>query len=59
MRVSKSNMLRRIFGHKREDAMEAGKNCAVRSFIIGSPCQLVWEWAVLEDEISAACGRMG
>jgi len=39
--------------------MEAGKNCAVRSFIIGSPCQLVWEWAVLEDEISAACGRMG
>jgi len=59
MRVSKSSMLRRIFGPKREDAMEAGENCVMRSFIIGCPCQIVWEWVVQEDEISETCGRMG
>jgi hypothetical protein len=36
MRVSKNRMLRKIFGPKREDAMEAGENCVMRSFSIGS-----------------------
>jgi hypothetical protein len=41
MRMSKNRMLRRIFGSKREDVMEAGENCVMRSFMICSPHQIV------------------
>jgi hypothetical protein len=41
--VSENQVLRKIFGLKREEELGIGENCTVRSFIICSPHQLLFE----------------